>query len=72
MPLQKLAPQKGPLKNIRSRAYFQNFTVALAQAISEALEFNFGHKKEKMVLSLPKKEFEPAINWKTITGQLRT
>ena len=26
-PLQKLAPQKGPLKNISPRAYFWNFTV---------------------------------------------
>ena len=26
-PLQKYAPQKGPLKNISSGAYFRNFTV---------------------------------------------
>ena len=25
--LRRLAPQKGPLKNIRPRAYFRNFTV---------------------------------------------
>ena len=28
-PLQKQAPQKGPLKNVRPGAYFQNFTVFL-------------------------------------------
>ena len=41
-PHQKLAPQKGPSKNIRPGAYFRNFTVVTQNILTSKLKFEGG------------------------------